>query len=46
MKLITMIQAGALLLLAMFGAYASAHESPTPKPTLCVPALSENDCTL
>ncbi|WP_164932861.1 hypothetical protein [Tropicibacter alexandrii] len=46
MKLITVIQAGALLLLAMFGAYASAHENPTTPPKLCVPALSQDDCAL
>lgn len=30
MKLITVVQAGALLLLAMFGAYASAHQPEQP----------------
>ena len=46
MKLITVIQAGALLLLAMFGAYASAHETPATAPELCVPALSADGCEL
>lgn len=30
MKLITVVQAGALVLLAMFGAYASAHQAEQP----------------
>ena len=30
MKLITLIQAGALLLLAVFGAYASTHSGAAP----------------
>ncbi|WP_159452481.1 hypothetical protein [Tropicibacter naphthalenivorans] len=46
MKAVTILQAAALLALAMLGAYASAHEPKAEPPQLCVPALSQTDCTL
>lgn len=45
MKLITVAQAGALLLLAMFGAYASAHQ-PQQHPTCATTMDVSQRCDL